>query len=59
MIVLKQLAREYGNANPHKMRIILREAFGKKRAWRWDEKSKELTKVHKVLSKHFKKTETP
>lgn len=58
MIVLKQLARQYGDANPHKMRIILREAFGNKRAWRWQENDKQLSKVHKVLATHFKKTET-
>lgn len=56
MIVLKQLAREYSDANPHKMRIILRQAFGNKRAWRWQDNDKQLAKVHKVLRKHFKET---
>ena len=57
MIVLKTLAKEYGNINPHKMRIVLRDAFGTKRAWRWDDNSKELIKVRKVLDKHFNKGE--
>lgn len=55
IIVLKQLAREYSNANPHKMRILLRDEFGTQRSWRWEHDSKELAKVHVLLAKHFKK----
>lgn len=35
MIVLKHLANEY-NLDPYKLRMMLRDKFGKRRRWRWD-----------------------
>lgn len=50
MIVLKQLAREY-DIDPYKLRAILRDEFGVRRRWRWEEDEPDLKKVRAFLKK--------
>ena len=50
MIVLKQLAREF-DMDPYKLRMTLRNEFGVRRRWRWEEEDPDLKKVRAFLKK--------
>lgn len=58
MIVLKQLAREF-DMDPYKLRMTLRNEFGVRRRWRWEEEDPDLKKVRAFLKKSVVITHKP
>lgn len=55
MIVLKHLANEF-DIDPYKLRMFLRNTFGKRRRWRWEETDPDLPVIKKAIADHKKKT---